>query len=1113
MQPSEFKELLVSHGKVSRSLSAADLVEAQRLVEAWKNYQRQKVATMLVENACMPILWQHSLDTTPVRLRKSLQSRSGSLKYQGSGKATTDLLVQQVFLSTLNAQGQRVHQILFKQALELEHGKTALALTACALQCPGMGVRPADPSSIMISHQVGDRGIPKQTRHAINGHRVKSLHAGSTFVAGEGIPDAVTHWGTSVGCAAHDFHNSLKWAHQVVFDHPKIVLTNLYVAISTFKAAQVKATAVLGSWLNSVIMTKKASLCPGPSELQCLYAILGVDADLQKLLIDSQVHWDPALEKLCVSEVYMDAAADWSADLSTMMLLACSFVAFTTSRWLTLGSSCRQWLLAALVGFPHLFEYMKFSGTLSAWNAAGGEKMGPPEKQFCAVVGLCAHVSESCLAIALEDCRLAMHSTLLQISLLEELEKLQTAPMSVWNALGPLVGLSAEALRDKTLWGASVSATYIQHRVLNVLFDYPWSLGNGNIDANLTALRELAVVPDDPVAAKIQSLLKGGFPRVTVHQAVELLCCASFTSTFTEKQHASCALVRKQHPEMTSKNLATRGFLHTCRMLLPGVLSPEERHIARLRSQIGRLRQKQPQRITGRQVYFSEMAAKARHNNEERRRTGKKPLSYRMVMGLHAQYWATLSEEKKGHYDRLALTMQAQRQAEQFHQQQRLQAEAADQEATLKNKKAYACDSMTISHCRLREPELTEFCAMWNEARFLPKAKVQRLREESAQCPRALSEPEMQTLLKMSALEDDPVASSTPTYKAVARHRTFFAQTVFGVPDELGENRWYRFSFATLQPIRAFFLPLELAIAPASASSGLKGDWGHDLRSSWIGHWSISDMFGSDSDIFALAPSLDDVVVFLESTFLGDSTLGSLDTPRPLNLFLRELETLEMGVTHGNTRKRLAPEDDEIVTAAPAWLHANIAQPSSSSAASASKKDSACLRDTVATDEPSGSDADEDYENLLRALEADKEHEALIRQEEDWSTDFYVHLLGGKWQMQRVGRMKYGLRYDIRPTSPLFQFADKFSLPKSASFDDSVYGEALGHLLGNIWMQRHRQLYEHWLDKESPDVFPITSMPSLTLTSAQEQGIQDLEGTRRRRTLFYVELKPGDARR
>ena len=1111
LSPSQFQELLVKHGKTAPSLSVAEVIEAERLVEAWKLFQKESVATMLVENAGMPVLWQHSVDTTPVAIRSVLQKQSGTLKYQGSGKSTKDLLVQQVFLSTINAKGARIHKVLFREPLVLEHGKTTAALTACALQCPGMNVRPASESSICISHQVGDRAIPKGTRMAISGQRVLSMQSRGSESEEASGKDSIRHWQTSVGCAAHDLHNSLRWAHQVVFDHPKDVLTNLYVAMSSFKTAQVVAASSLGAWLDVVICPKDPSLCPPVPDLEILYDTLLVDADLKSILLQTQLHWDPKAAKLCISDVYMADAQDWSADISTVILSACSFVRFTASRWLTLGSSCRQWLLASILGFQHLFQHLKTTGALTPWASSGGDKMGDAEKQFCAVVGLCSHVSESCLAIALEDCRLALHSTLLQESISEETEKLQQVPDTVWAVLGPLVALTSKQLRNKVLWGAAVSASYVQYRLLNVLQNYPWCLAVGDLETNLKELRDLDYVPDNDVAAKVQTMLQGQYPLPDLCQAVALLFQCSFTSTFTEKQHASSALVKKQHPELTSKVLVCRGYLHTCRMLIPAALSPEERAIASLRRQLDRLRGKKPHNISGRHVYYASMTAKARSNNEKRRQSGQKPLNYQTIMKLHAQYWAELPEAKKDMFQRQALTLQGERVAEQQQLQMHLAKEASERQRQEALRKVYACDSMTISHCRLDDKDIADFCGLWNSDESLSRGKVGKLRESSLLCPPPVSEEAMHALISASPLEEDMPRATSATYKAVARARSNFAQSVFGIPEGPDEFAWYRLVFATLQPIRLFFQALELSEQSHTSTSPLKSDWGEQLEDDLVAHWTCGDLFGTQEDIFERVVELLDVPVFLETTFMGKSSVGSLDVPVPLAVLLRETGEQQTDVTHGTDKQRQTRHaSSSKADRSPAWLHADLEKTPALAGGSAAMA-SACLHEQMPSDALAEPDADAEYAALLEDLEADKHAQSLGQ--DDWKSDFMVHLLGGQWQMERSGRLKYGLRFDLKPNSPLFIFAEKFSLPKSASFDDRAYGESLGHLLGSIWMERHKQLFEVWTEHECPEHYPVSDIPALVLSQEQSAGIKDLKGTQLKRAQYYVSLSPGDARR
>ena len=243
-------------------------------------------------------------------------------------------------------------------------------------------------------------------------------------------------------------HNALRWVHQVVFDHPKQVLTNLHVAISALKGAQFTAVARLGTWLGTAVAAKS-------TKMKCL----------QWMLISDK----------------------------------------------TLGTSCWHWLLAAALSFTH-FNYMKTMGALTHWKASGGEKMGAAERQFCGVVSLNAHVSESCLAVAHGDSGLALHSALLQETLFHEVDRLQAIPISIWRSIARVVDMSGIELRDKFLRGASISATYVQRRVLSVFNDLPWFLGSGDMVSNLQEKSQRNSTPSHPVVAKIQTLLQAVIP-------------------------------------------------------------------------------------------------------------------------------------------------------------------------------------------------------------------------------------------------------------------------------------------------------------------------------------------------------------------------------------------------------------------------------------------------------------------------------------------------------------------------------------------------------------------------------------------------------------------------
>ena len=107
------------------SLNATDLVDLGAFVFSLSAVQEQLLAQFLVENGSGPLLLQYSQDTTPVRRRKAAQqSGLASSSKRRSIRTSGDFLVQQIFISTIDAKGTVIHRLFHPPAIAIAYGKT-----------------------------------------------------------------------------------------------------------------------------------------------------------------------------------------------------------------------------------------------------------------------------------------------------------------------------------------------------------------------------------------------------------------------------------------------------------------------------------------------------------------------------------------------------------------------------------------------------------------------------------------------------------------------------------------------------------------------------------------------------------------------------------------------------------------------------------------------------------------------------------------------------------------------------------------------------------------------------------------------------------------------------
>eukprot|EP00974_Lingulodinium_polyedra_P096110 9315106-Lingulodinium_polyedra.AAC.1 len=151
-----------------------------------------------------------------------------------------------------------------------------------------------------------------------------------------------------------------------------------------------------------------------------------------------------------------------------------------------------------------------------------------------------------------------------------------------------------------------VQLAYLDDIVFRPVAQYPWCLCQGDMSANLDALAA-GPSPTEVTSCKIKELLGRHSNRQELLWGLRLMAEVNWATTTTEQQHASVTLMQRHHPDYDLDKLLVRAGLHTFRKLLPG-LTPEEKELQKLEKQLDRLEARQPDKVSGRLMFFKNMA-------------------------------------------------------------------------------------------------------------------------------------------------------------------------------------------------------------------------------------------------------------------------------------------------------------------------------------------------------------------------------------------------------------------------------------------------------------------------------------------------------------------------
>ena len=536
-------------------------------------------------------------------------------------------------------------------------------------------------------------------------------------------------------------------------------------------------------------------------------------------------------------------------------------------------------------------------------------------------------------------------------------------------------------------------------------------------------------------------------------------------------------------------------------------LSKEEKAKSRIRAELTRLHSKRVAGISGRHVYVQDAmnrvtvltAGRAAHEQLHQRQR---------VMRTHGRHWHSLSAQVKHDFEKRAVALQHSRENDiqtrmdalhhEFEQQQQAQQLALQRRS----------DSMMLSACHLSQADLETLTAVAGSD-SLAGQKAETMQRKKLVCPDPIDGQTFAHWQQTSDLHFGTPHAMGPLLKEVARRRDYFSKAVFILGPESDDAYHYRFVFASLQPLQVSLLPLVPLEVPELHPITDRGSWDMHAMQALTHAWGYEVGLVETHDVFEDWP-LEDVAVVMHSTFKAGGVLVTQEYMLPLCSVLRGIpvepkkETSTKMQREGNQQK--VPTTEKL----PGWLAHSLAgaarSTSSGSTASAAPQNTE-TEQADDTEAPVLDPAEAAFASVFEELDherdvLDADPLALL------ADDFRWTLLGGEWQVQRTGRQVYGIRVDIKAHSPLHNFAVRFKLPRSSSFERNVYGSEGGQALAQLWSTRVSGLFLHWQSHHEPVVFPRDSVTPLEVPDSLRAACDALGPRGQKRLQTILELCP-----
>ena len=337
--PSDLEDVIQQFAVASRSLSSASCQALGSLVEALKQASLESIGLALEACASEHILCQYSSDCTPAVIKKTQRASRGNTKINRSLQSSEEFLVQHMIWSSFQDGQQLFHRFYHVDPIALRHGKTMPALLACATEFPMIQSCPSGFSQIRIRHQVYDRGVSSGLISGLSGFwnsECTGSGPSESTMATE-VADSPWEWHTQTFCVAHDCHNALKWGHFQAFGDTAL-MGNVWAGIAAYKFCSGYCIDQMHAWFGDVLVERNPDELPDPDTSSVLWTLLGAPADVLETLAHTRLVWQSGQQH--VSKDFLETD-DWMSVLSSCLVSLWQFESFSTSRWLSAGSSCR----------------------------------------------------------------------------------------------------------------------------------------------------------------------------------------------------------------------------------------------------------------------------------------------------------------------------------------------------------------------------------------------------------------------------------------------------------------------------------------------------------------------------------------------------------------------------------------------------------------------------------------------------------------------------------------------------------------------------------------------------------------------------------------------------
>ena len=1066
MEGQDTLDLISVLGKTSTSHDDQQRHTVQKLACGLWDFFSAELRRAVVNADDRPLLHYYSCDGTPMRTHHRNRSTVKDIVVRRDGKATHEFLAQVVFLRYEDAPNLCVDRVAFAPPLPMTHGKSALAHFSASLEFMS-SVRAMGHKGILVHQYCFDRALSSaMTRLLQQHHQLEAPLYGASATESKYL--ARLEWVEGAGCSLHDAHNSLKWGMSFERLGPD-VMKNVWVVFASLRNSFDLILLHLPQWLVVHVAWTPRDQLPTPDKLSVLWQALQLDEEIVELLAqDLQLWWDRDATMLRVAEDWK-CRPDAMQELSAALQAVWQFKKFSDSRWITIGCSCRTLTAAILTGLASLVDRIRTHTIGRELHINGWTKLGKEETRFVVLSSMAAYVSDRALTMIFKDTRVAQRADEISAEVQDSLERMEKLDEHVWESLAlchkPEWRVKGFAVRGEALSAAHASAGYFHWKCLRATEQLPWTLGRGDVGANLVALKA-GPKPAQPTARKIWELLQAGHSREQLETGVRLLMDAPWATSATEQAHAMGALVKRLHHELGHKAIISRAMVGGFRKMFPKV-SDHDAQMLKLRDDLVANAAHVPSRCSARHMLFGDAVQTAMAME----RPGGRPAGrkQRRIMKAHSGFFGKLSEEQRQGYE-MAAEIHAREKEEQWSQERE---DTLDRMVEVRKKQAKEMERrkpLTLSSCRLDAAGVQRLHNSWTSAHTSTESIRDRV-AKLCEAPDWISQPRYEEMSAQPYHELDWMynrAAQRPRWLAqVVAHRQEFANTVWvlqkGITDE-----YYKFLLAQQNPHQILFIPLT-RLDPADEERAC-GSVDEDVQLLWDYKWDLEVGQWRDWSSLGFGAGCP-VRVITQCRHIGNGEVVGMGDPPLLEDFLADLDPIPVtepapkkpkteGYKYKLTKSTIAkcPLIEEDLHDAGIPLDA---------VAEEELEEEETL-DVLGMRLPDREFTDAEKVALWTRLEEKRAEWDGLKYGKLSAGAFKVTFTKGEFTKKKTGRdFDFCLAYAVN--KPSKQWCTRYRMQDSARFATGQYGEREATILAQGWCSRMDHFLSIYTTSEDPD--------------------------------------------